>query len=62
MSYSEFVSAVVAKIPAASIISFRHEDGKHFANLTDDITIIGNTLSKSVWVSWGSGHSSIVTL
>lgn len=62
MSYPEFVAKVKGKFPASAILAIGHANGKHFARLVDGVKIVGNTTAKTVWVSWGSGHTAIATL
>ena len=64
MSFSAFTSTVEGMAKRAGYhpgdVSFRHEDGKHIAQLPEGITITGNTISTRVAVRWGSGHSAYV--
>lgn len=60
MSYENFQSRVNALIARVGGITadFSHEDGKHIAVCSDGTKIVGNAISTSVKVIWGSGHAS----
>lgn len=63
MSYARFCKKVKALVSDAGgfPVIFRHEDGKHIA-WSDDITIIGNTVSPRVTIRWGSGHIATASI
>ena len=64
MPYDDFqerVNRLIRRMKGVKpTVSFRHDDetGKHYANLSDGTTIIGNTIAKNVMVRWGSGHKA----
>lgn len=37
-------------------VCFANEDGKHIARCSDGVTIVGNAISRTVSVMWGSNH------
>ena len=63
MKYEVFKKKVldlVSKIGCS--VSFRRVDGRYVAYCSDGTTIVGNQVSPSVCVKWGSGHSAIVAI
>lgn len=67
MSYEVFrrrVNALIAKTGGGVKVRFSTDDdkGKHYANLSDGTTIIGNNASFKVTVRWGSGHQGIAPI
>ncbi len=60
MSYKVFqtrVNGLISRMkgPKPTVHFYHDEDaGKHYANFSDGITIIGNTIAKNVMVQWGS--------
>lgn len=66
MSYKSFCDKVRELVKKSGVKNpvrfFIHDDGRYFAKC-DGITIIGNSISKSVWVSCGYGqHTGRVSL
>ena len=66
MSYENFqmhvnnlISRVEGEKPA---VTFRHVDGRHYANFSDGTVIIGNSVAHNVMVKWGSGHSATAAI
>lgn len=64
MSYKDFckrVSALVHKAGSEAI--FKNEDGRYIACChtvgKGCVIILGNSVSRSVLVKWGSGHAAI---
>ena len=47
---------------SGSDVSFSHEDGKHIAQCSGGVTIVGNALCQNVLVRWGSGHTAFATI
>ena len=65
MQFDDFCSKVKRMVKRADCkvdVKFCHEDGKHIARFSDGMSIIGNTLSKRVFVKWGSGHTAMAVL
>lgn len=68
MSYESFQQKVERLVNGMKGVKpqvrFRHdaETGKHYADLSDGTTIIGNTVAKNVMVRWGSGHKAHATI
>ncbi len=63
MSYETFVNDVLAYAKKTNTrVVFDHKDGQYFARCSGGVTIRGNSVSKSVLVSWGSGHKAHVNL
>ena len=59
MSYRDFCLRVLALVhKAGSEAVFANEDGRYIARCSD-VTILGNSVSRSVLVKWGSGHAAI---
>lgn len=61
-SFCERVTIVYGLSGDGSHVVFRHEDGKHIARFSNGVKIVGNALSRSVMVFWGSGHKARATL
>ena len=60
MAYQDFRKKVQALVHKAGFKAvFTCEDGRFFAYCSDGVVIIGNPLSTSVLVRWGSGHQAI---
>lgn len=65
MSFESFCERVVTVFGISGdrgSVSFRREDGKHVARFSNGVRIVGNTVSRSVMVFWGSGHKARATL
>lgn len=65
MSFESFCEKVVTVFGASGDqgnVQFRREDGKHIARFSNGVKIVGNALSRSVMVFWGSGHKARATL
>lgn len=63
MSYEVFKQKVLDYArPLGLRVRFNHTNGRHYANLSDGITIVGNTNALSVSVRWGSGHTATAVL
>ena len=43
-------------------VRFRNEDGKYFADFSNGVKIMGNSMSLSVRVMWGSGHKAMARI
>ena len=65
MSYEVFckrVNDVVKRNKIGGSVRFSRDEGKHIAECTDGVTIIGNSVSSRVLVKWGSGHTALATI
>ena len=63
MSFDVFKAKVLAMVrPLGLNASFRHDNGRHYANISDGTVIVGNTVALSVQVRWGSGHTARATI
>jgi hypothetical protein len=65
MSFESFCERVITVFGVSGEpcdVSFRREDGKHIARFSNGVKIVGNALSRSVMVFWGSGHAARATL
>ena len=64
MAYKDFCARVRALASRAGDfpVVFRHEDGKHIAVISDDVTITGSTVSQRVTIRWGSGHMAMASI
>lgn len=67
MSYDAFkqkVNALISKAGGGIKVQFSTDDdsGRHYANLSDGTTIIGNRSCFRVSVRWGSGHQGIASI
>ena len=65
MSFKDFVTHVskfLRKNNISSEVFYKAEDGKYIARISDEVTIIGNSVCKmknglaKVQVGWGTGH------
>ncbi len=61
MSYPSFEHRIRSQF-GKSVLNVYHEDGKHIAKLAGGIRIVGNNIARSVYVTWGSGHSAITAI
>lgn len=63
MSYEVFKDKVLAFVqPLGLKAQFKHDNGRHYANISDGTVIVGNTVALSVQVRWGSGHTARATI
>lgn len=63
MSFDVFKAKVLAMVcPLGLKASFKHDNGRHYANISDGTVIVGNTVALSVQVRWGSGHTARATI
>ena len=63
MSFDVFKAKVLAMVrPLGLKVSFKHDNGRHYANISDGTVIVGNTVALSVQVRWGSGHTARATI
>ena len=61
-SFCEKVTAVFGTSGDMGNVRFRREDGKHIARFSNGVRVVGNSISLSVMVFWGSGHAARATL
>lgn len=59
MSQSKFIQFLRSKFPDLPI-TYRYQDGRHIAQVADEMTIVGNRVTQYLTVLWWSGHQSVV--
>lgn len=64
MPYGIFVKKVekLANLSSTAIVSLSEGDGMYTAQFEDGVKITGNSVSRRVLVSWGSGHTAMTLL
>ena len=63
MSYEVFKQKVLDYArPLGLRVRFNHTNGRHYANFSDGMVIVGNSVALSVSVRWGSGHTATFQL
>ena len=59
-AFKDRVNALIRPLKLSAV--FKHDNGKHYANISDGTVIEGNTVAMKVSVRWGSGHRALATI
>lgn len=61
-SFCERVTTVFGLSGEHGSVTFRRSDGKHIAKFSNGVKVVGNAVSRTVMVFWGSGHTATAVL
>lgn len=59
MSFEKFAAHILT-LDASAHITHDADKGLHRARCTDNITITANTITDTLTVKWGHGHTAII--
>lgn len=63
MPYEVFKTKILdyARVMGLSV-RFNHTNGRHYANFSNGLVIVGNAVALSLCARWGSGHTATFQL